>query len=57
MREVDRKEHEVAGCDVGRVSTGGDSHVTVRLQSIYRGCCTEGWVLYGANIRTVYFAC
>ena len=31
MQEVDGKEHEVAGCDVGRVSTGGDSHVTVRL--------------------------
>ena len=31
MQEVDGKEHEVAGCDVGRESTGGDSHVTVRL--------------------------
>ena len=32
MQEADGKEHEVAGCNVGRESTGGDSHVTVRLQ-------------------------
>ena len=31
MQEVDGKEHEMAGCDVDRESTEGDSHVTVRL--------------------------
>ena len=43
MQEVDGKEHEVAGCDVGRESTGGDSHVTVRLHYPPRKTTRRPW--------------
>ena len=40
MLEGDWLEQERSGYDVGRESTGDDSHVTVRLQAL----CNKLWV-------------
>ena len=59
MQEADGKEHEVAGCDVGREFTGGDSHVTVRLHmhmALFESKLREPFINNHTHIHTYIHA-